>query len=96
MSDFDLEHWKSRATVAESERDSARRVLARLRGYFRKQEEQHPVTIEQEPLRKQLREHDQTWWTQEHAMNAVAEFFSGVEDEPTETPTPEELEGEHG
>lgn len=81
MSEFDLEHWKSRATVAEKERDSARSVLAALRHYFHKQEAQHPVTIEQEPLRNRLREHDREWWTTEHAMNAVTEFFEACSDD---------------
>lgn len=75
---FELEHWKSRALVAEQERDSARNVLAALRGYFHG-DARAPVT--QERVRESLRQHDQTWWTREHAVNAVAEFFAGVTDD---------------
>lgn len=75
--EFELEHWRSRALTAEKERDSARVVLAALRGHFHGA---RPVTIEK--VRDHLGNHDQDWWTQEHAMNAVAEFFDGTSEEP--------------
>lgn len=80
MSEFDLEHWRSRAKVAEDERDAARAVLVSLRHYFHRLEEQQPVTVELEPVRNRLREHDQKWWTRDHAVNAVAEMVAGCDD----------------
>lgn len=86
--EFELEHWKSRALVAEKERDSARSVLARLRGYCRRVEEfktghgdlaSH--TRSWCALREQLRVHDREHWNIEHAMNAVSESLDGIDRE---------------
>ncbi len=80
---YALEHWRSRALVAEKERDSARAVLARLRGYFRLIEEK---TFDEGArkylsVRSQLRLHDQEHWNRNHALDAVTEALTGTDDD---------------
>jgi hypothetical protein len=79
---FELEHWKSRALVAEKEREAARPVLVHLRGYFMAVDRMDPRSSKElELVRGYLRVHDQEWWTRAHAMNAVAEGIAGIRDD---------------
>ncbi len=88
MAEFEMEHWRSRALVAEKERDSARTVLAHLRGYFRAPEESDPRASKKEDLvRGYLRVHDQEWWNREHAQNAVIEALIGADERAEEMPS---------
>lgn len=85
--EFELEHWKSRATIAERERDSARFVLATLRGFVRACLDGKSTGDTFAKLRKAQQEHDRQWWTREHAMNAVGEFIAGIDESEQLEPT---------
>lgn len=79
--EFELEHWMSRAKIAEERLASATTVLASMRHYFLGQE--HGIGRGSlEKMREALRWHDQKWWTQADAMDAVAEGIAGVMAEP--------------
>jgi hypothetical protein len=85
MSDeFELDHWKSRATIAEAERDSARSVLAYLRSFHR-----DPSLENGARLLARRKEHDVTWWNVEHAMDAVVEAIAGAEDDRPSAAVPQ-------
>lgn len=73
IDEFELEHWKSRATLAEQERDSARSVLAALRSFHRDPSPEHAAR-----LLARRKEHDVTWWNVEHAMAAASEAIEDV------------------
>jgi hypothetical protein len=71
--EFELEHWKSRATLAEAERDSARSVLAALRSFHRDPSQEHAAR-----LLARRKEHDVAWWNVEHAIAAVSEALDDI------------------
>lgn len=72
--EFELEHWQSRAKIAEKELDSARSVLARLRGYCRVVEKgEKDPRIAYGAVRECLRKHDQEYWNVTHVISTLAE-----------------------
>jgi len=77
MNEFELEHWRSRALVAEKERDSARSVLAALRTYHREPTSEHAAKV-----LEARKKHDVTWWNVDHVVAAVREVLPDDEDPP--------------
>lgn len=82
--EFELEHWQSRARVAEAELDSAKNVIAALRQYFIELEipagQVGSALMKRQALRQKLREHDQKYWTRDDATRALAEGIVDIKE----------------